>query len=385
MRYQVVVGFDLGEAAVSIAVAGGPGRAVDLRRAPRAASPIGGVVMTAVAVRRRRDAAVVGAGGAGAGAAQPGHDPADPRGRRAADRDADVLRHRVLGLVQLAGRPAVVPHRQRPQLVRALRHPPGRRLRRLRHGLQHGARHRDRASTTGCCWRRARGSASSSGRRWPASCGPPSPPSWCCSSASCSAPSCSAGSLGLLALWVAALGMAVISTGWALGVVYRIPDTRAGPILQIGIFFTMFLSTGNVPVEDQIGWTQPHRRAEPAHPDPRAGPPGLPRRRRVGHHLARPRRHRRLVACSSGSSPSPASSTAPPEVVGQVSHHAARHRRVRTCRSPSPSTGPSTRATWSRDGSSCTTSATTWGSPAPTWAATRRAAARARCWSTASR
>jgi ABC-2 type transport system permease protein len=64
------------------------------------------------------------------------------------------------------------------------------------------------------------------------------------------------GVLGLLALWAAALGMAVISTGWALGVVYRIPDTRAGPILQIGIFFTMFLSTGNVPVEDQIGWTK---------------------------------------------------------------------------------------------------------------------------------
>jgi ABC-2 type transport system permease protein len=64
------------------------------------------------------------------------------------------------------------------------------------------------------------------------------------------------GLLGLLALWVAALGIAVIATGWALGVVYRIPDARAGPILQIGIFFTMFLSTGNVPVEDQIGWTQ---------------------------------------------------------------------------------------------------------------------------------
>jgi ABC-2 type transport system permease protein len=64
------------------------------------------------------------------------------------------------------------------------------------------------------------------------------------------------GLVGLLALWVAALGIAVIATGWALGVVYRIPDARAGPILQIGIFFTMFLSTGNVPVEDQIGWTQ---------------------------------------------------------------------------------------------------------------------------------
>jgi ABC-2 type transport system permease protein len=61
---------------------------------------------------------------------------------------------------------------------------------------------------------------------------------------------------GLLALLVAALGMAVISTGWALGVVYRIPDARAGPILQIGIFFTTFLSTGNVPVADQVGWTK---------------------------------------------------------------------------------------------------------------------------------
>ena len=61
---------------------------------------------------------------------------------------------------------------------------------------------------------------------------------------------------GLLALLVAALGVAVMATGWALGVVYRIPDTRAGPILQIGIFFTMFLSTGNVPVADQIGWTR---------------------------------------------------------------------------------------------------------------------------------
>ena len=74
------------------------------------------------------------------------------------------------------------------------------------------------------------------------------------------------GVLGLLALWAAALGMAVISTGWALGVVYRIPDTRAGPILQIGIFFTMFLSTGNVPVDDQIGWTQTIARLNPLTP-----------------------------------------------------------------------------------------------------------------------
>ncbi|MET0902454.1 MAG: ABC transporter permease [Acidimicrobiales bacterium] len=72
--------------------------------------------------------------------------------------------------------------------------------------------------------------------------------------------------LGILALWVAALGVAVMATGWALGVVYRIPDTRAGPILQIGIFFTMFLSTGNVPVADQIGWTKQIAEVNPLTP-----------------------------------------------------------------------------------------------------------------------
>jgi ABC-2 type transport system permease protein len=64
------------------------------------------------------------------------------------------------------------------------------------------------------------------------------------------------GVAGVLILWVAGLGVAVLSTGWALGLVYRVPNTRAGPILQIGIFFAMFLSTGNVPLEAQTGWVQ---------------------------------------------------------------------------------------------------------------------------------
>jgi len=71
------------------------------------------------------------------------------------------------------------------------------------------------------------------------------------------------GLLGLLALWAAALGMAVIATGWALGLVFRIPNQRAGPILQIGIFFATFLSTGNVPLADQIGWTKGIARVNP--------------------------------------------------------------------------------------------------------------------------
>jgi ABC-2 type transport system permease protein len=74
------------------------------------------------------------------------------------------------------------------------------------------------------------------------------------------------GLLGLLALWVAAAGVATMASGWALGLVYRIPDQRSGPILQVGIFFTTFLSTGNVPIADQIGWTKPLARINPLTP-----------------------------------------------------------------------------------------------------------------------
>lgn len=71
------------------------------------------------------------------------------------------------------------------------------------------------------------------------------------------------GPLGVLALWGAGLGVATVATGWALGLVFRVPDQRAGPMLQIGIFFTTFLSTGNVPLANQTGWVRPIARLNP--------------------------------------------------------------------------------------------------------------------------
>jgi ABC-type polysaccharide/polyol phosphate export permease len=71
---------------------------------------------------------------------------------------------------------------------------------------------------------------------------------------------------GLLALWVAGVGVAVVATGWALGLVFRVPNSRSGPILQVGIFFATFLSTGNVPLEDQVGWTKPIATVNPLTP-----------------------------------------------------------------------------------------------------------------------
>ena len=71
------------------------------------------------------------------------------------------------------------------------------------------------------------------------------------------------GLVGVAALWVASVGVATVATGWALGLVYRVPDQRAGPMLQIGIFFAMFLSTGNVPVDAQTGWVRQIARVNP--------------------------------------------------------------------------------------------------------------------------
>jgi ABC-2 type transport system permease protein len=71
------------------------------------------------------------------------------------------------------------------------------------------------------------------------------------------------GVLGLLALWMGSVGVATVATGWALGVVFRLPDQRAGPILQIGVFFTTFLSTGNVPLAAQTGWVRHVARVNP--------------------------------------------------------------------------------------------------------------------------
>ena len=74
------------------------------------------------------------------------------------------------------------------------------------------------------------------------------------------------GVFAIVMLWVAAMGVATMATGWSLGVVFRVPDNRAGPLLQLGIFFSMFLSTGQVPIEAQTGWVQKVARINPITP-----------------------------------------------------------------------------------------------------------------------
>ena len=74
------------------------------------------------------------------------------------------------------------------------------------------------------------------------------------------------GLLGLVTLIVAAEGLALISGLWGLGVVYRMRTQRAGSIIQVGIFVSMFLSVGQVPLSIMQGWLHAVARLNPLTP-----------------------------------------------------------------------------------------------------------------------
>jgi ABC-2 type transport system permease protein len=62
------------------------------------------------------------------------------------------------------------------------------------------------------------------------------------------------GLLGLATLVVAAVGTAVSAGLWGLGISYRTRTQRSGALIQTGIFVTLFLSTGQVPLDVMQGW-----------------------------------------------------------------------------------------------------------------------------------
>lgn len=71
---------------------------------------------------------------------------------------------------------------------------------------------------------------------------------------------------GFLGLGVLALTGAMISTVtglWALGVVFRIQSQKALGLVQVGIFSTLFLSIGQVPLSVMKGWLHGAARINP--------------------------------------------------------------------------------------------------------------------------
>lgn len=71
------------------------------------------------------------------------------------------------------------------------------------------------------------------------------------------------GILGLVALYISALGVAVVSGLWGLGLVYRVKSTNVGPVIQVGIFMAIFLSTAQVPIAAMTGWLAAVARVNP--------------------------------------------------------------------------------------------------------------------------
>jgi ABC-2 type transport system permease protein len=62
------------------------------------------------------------------------------------------------------------------------------------------------------------------------------------------------GALGALALVVAGLGIATVGTFWALGLVYRLRDMRAAALMQLTLFFGLFLTEAQTPIPLMTGW-----------------------------------------------------------------------------------------------------------------------------------
>ncbi len=72
------------------------------------------------------------------------------------------------------------------------------------------------------------------------------------------------GFLGLVLLALSGAFFAAAAGLWALGVVYRLQSQRAMGLVQVGIFATLFLSIGQVPLAVMDGWLHTAARFNPA-------------------------------------------------------------------------------------------------------------------------
>ena len=74
------------------------------------------------------------------------------------------------------------------------------------------------------------------------------------------------GIAGVLCLLVASSAIAFLAGAWGLGLVYRVKSMSAGPLIQVGIFLTLFLSTAQVPLDVMSGWLHAVARWNPMTP-----------------------------------------------------------------------------------------------------------------------
>lgn len=71
------------------------------------------------------------------------------------------------------------------------------------------------------------------------------------------------GWLAFVTIGVAAVGIALVSSAFALGLTYRMRNMGAATLTQFAVFFTIFLSTSQVPLAAMSGWLHAVARVNP--------------------------------------------------------------------------------------------------------------------------
>lgn len=71
------------------------------------------------------------------------------------------------------------------------------------------------------------------------------------------------GLLGLVTLTAASLGIAFCAGAWSLALALKLKTQQAAPLMQMGIFLTVFLSTAQMPLHLLTGWLHQVARFNP--------------------------------------------------------------------------------------------------------------------------
>ena len=72
-----------------------------------------------------------------------------------------------------------------------------------------------------------------------------------------------AGLAGIGTLLVAAVGVAIAAGAWALGLALRFKSQQVAPLMQMGVFMSVFLSTAQMPLHLLTGWLHEVARFNP--------------------------------------------------------------------------------------------------------------------------
>lgn len=71
------------------------------------------------------------------------------------------------------------------------------------------------------------------------------------------------GIVGIGVMAIGGLGLALVASAWSVGLALRFKTMQAAPLMQMGVFITIFLSTAQMPVELLTGWLQDVARYNP--------------------------------------------------------------------------------------------------------------------------